>query len=125
MLNPCPSDHLAVVNTFDKLVENIAILGSALLFLPLIMMVIGVTLGHILGLTIKESKTMAIETSIQNSPMALTLAATISGGISSGVAELALPAAVYSITMYSVALPFVYLFRNWTGERDLNSAVLR
>ena len=112
---------LAIAKTFDQLVENFAQLGTGLLFLPFMMMVIGLTLSKLLGLSRKESKTLAIETSIQNSPLAIALAATIAGG--AGVLnELAMPAAVYSITMYIVALSFIVFFRKWDDEVPAKAA---
>lgn len=103
----------AIAKTFDKLMENFLQIGSGLLLLPLVMIVLSIIIGWLFKLTISETKTLAIETSAQNSPMAITLAATISGGIGMGLTELALPAAVYSVTMYLVALPSILLFRRW------------
>lgn len=103
----------AVAKTFDKLMENFLQIGTALLVLPLALMLVSLVIARLLRLTISESKTLAIETSVQNSPMAITLAATISGGVSMGLTELALPAAVYSVTMYLVVLPFITIFRRW------------
>lgn len=111
---------LAIAKTFDQLVENFAVLGSGLLTLPFIMMVIGIVISKVLGLSKRESKTLAIESSIQNSPLAIALAATIAGG--AGVLnELSMPAAVYSITMYIVALGFIFFFRRWNDETPVNT----
>ena len=111
---------LAIAKTFDQLVENFAVLGSGLLTLPFIMMVIGIVISKVLGLSKRESKTLAIESSIQNSPLAIALAATIAGG--AGVLnELSMPAAVYSITMYIVALGFIFFFRRWNDETPANT----
>ncbi|MCB2058850.1 MAG: bile acid:sodium symporter family protein [Novosphingobium sp.] len=110
----------AVAKTFDILVENFKIIGLGLMFLPFAMMVIGLVISRLFSLSIKESKTLAIEASIQNSPMAITLAATISGGMV--INELALPAAVYSMTMYLVALPFIFIYRSWNEESPYKKA---
>ena len=113
----------AIAKTFDKLLENFLQIGTGLMILPLAMALIGVLISYIFGLTVKESKTISIESSIQNSPMAITLA-TAFAGTSSGLPELALPAAVYSVTMYLIALPTVFIFRRWTGNAEANNLEL-
>ncbi|NNE51315.1 MAG: bile acid:sodium symporter family protein, partial [Sulfitobacter sp.] len=58
----------------------------------------------------QSRKTISIETGIQNATLGITLAAIISGQ-SEGFSTMALPSALYGITMYLVALPFVAWFR--------------
>ncbi|MBO9479614.1 bile acid:sodium symporter family protein [Shimia sp. R11_0] len=94
------------------LIENMPSLGYATMLLPFALILIGLTLSRLLGLTSTESKTVAIETSVQNSPLGITLAIVITG-TSTNFAEvpLALPSAMYSLTMYIVVLPFMLFFR--------------
>lgn len=96
----------------DVLIENMPSLGYATMLLPFALILIGLTLSRLLGLTSTESKTVAIETSVQNSPLGITLAIVITG-TSTNFAEvpLALPSAMYSLTMYIVVLPFMLFFR--------------
>lgn len=101
---------LVVLKSLDKLTGSFAQLGGALLFLPLAMIILGLAISRWFVLSQKESKTLAIETSIQNGPLAIAIAATISGG-GMVITELAMPAAVYSLTMYIVVLPFIFYFR--------------
>ncbi len=101
---------LVVLKSFDKLESSFPQIGASLLFLPLAMIILGLLISRGFALTQKESKTLAIETSIQNGPLAIAIAATISGG-EMVITELALPAAVYSLTMYIVVLPFIFYFR--------------
>ncbi len=112
----------AVAKTFDKLFENFLQIGAGLMLLPAVLILLGVVVGRLFGLPVRETKTLAIETSVQNSPMAITLAATISGGVGAGLTELALPAAVYSVTMYLVVLPSMLLFRRWQPTSPLRPA---
>ena len=109
---------LAIANSFERLVDSFAVIGGGLLFLPFIMMVIGIVVSRLFALNKKESKTLGIETSIQNGPLAIAIAATINDA-DLAITELALPAAVYSITMYFVALPFIFIFRNWGEENNV------
>ena len=62
------------------------------------------------GLSWTEMKTISVETGIQNSTLGITLAGLISG-VSDGFSAMALPSAVYGITMYLVALPFIFWVR--------------
>ncbi|CAM3851005.1 bile acid:sodium symporter family protein [Parendozoicomonas haliclonae] len=101
----------AFLSARETLADNMAEIGPGLVFLPVSMIVIGLLTGRITGFSRIESKTLAIEASIQNAPMAITLCVVITG--STGLPELALPAAIYSLTMYIVALPSVALFRRW------------
>lgn len=112
---------LAIANSFERLVDSFAVIGGGLLFLPFIMMVIGIIVSRLFSLSKKESKTLGIETSIQNGPLAIAIAATINDA-DLAITELALPAAVYSITMYFVALPFIFVFRNWGEQNNTSNA---
>ena len=77
----------------------------------LVLLLIGLGLAHLAGLTWPEAKTISIETGIQNSTLGITLAGLITG-VTEGFSTLALPSAVYGITMYAVALPFLWWFRS-------------
>ena len=74
-------------------------------------MALGLALAALAGLAWQARKTISIETGIQNATLGITLAAIISGQ-SEGFSTMALPSAVYGITMYLVALPFVAWFRS-------------
>ncbi|WP_422466929.1 MULTISPECIES: hypothetical protein [unclassified Endozoicomonas] len=102
----------AVASAAENVMTNFSQVVMGLLFLPIVMTCFGLILVRLSSLTRTESKTLAIEASIQNSPMALTLTVLISG-VSTGLPDLALPAAVYSLTMYAVAFPSVILLRRW------------
>jgi BASS family bile acid:Na+ symporter len=98
--------------------ENLATLGTATMLLPLILMIVALVVSRIFGLSRTEARTVGVETSVQNSPLGITLAIVITAG-STNFAEvpLALPSALYSITMYVIVLPFMFLFR-WTSRNE-------
>ena len=112
---------LAVANVFERLVANFAQIGTGILLMPFVLVVFALITSRLFGLDIRESKTLAVESSIQNSPLAIALAATITGG-TGFVGELAMPAAVYSITMYLVAIVFILFFRNWKPKSVVATA---
>jgi bile acid:Na+ symporter, BASS family len=101
----------ALAGNWALFVENLPRLGPALVTLNVVLMGLGLALAALAGLAWQARKTISIETGIQNATLGITLAAIISGQ-SEGFSTMALPSAVYGITMYLVALPFVAWFRN-------------
>ncbi|WP_425043660.1 bile acid:sodium symporter family protein [Primorskyibacter sp. S87] len=101
----------ALAGNWQLFVDNLASMGPALIALNLVLLLIGLGLAHLAGLTWPEAKTISIETGIQNSTLGITLAGLITG-VTEGFSTLALPSAVYGITMYAVALPFLWWFRS-------------
>ncbi|MCV6587384.1 MAG: bile acid:sodium symporter family protein [Marinibacterium sp.] len=102
----------------DVLIEYMPTLGYATMLLPFALVLVGLAISRIFGLNKTEGKTVSIETSVQNSPLGITLAIVITG-TSTNFAEvpLALPSALYSVTMYLVVLPVMFFFR-WTSRND-------
>ncbi|WP_422049780.1 bile acid:sodium symporter family protein [Shimia sp.] len=100
------------------IIDNMPTLGYATMLLPAVLVVMGLLVARLFGLNKTESKTVSIETSVQNSPLGITLAIVITG-TSTNFAEvpLALPSAMYSITMYVVVLPVMFLFR-WLSRDE-------
>lgn len=101
----------ALAGNWQLFVDNVAVLGPALIALNAGLMLLGLALARAGGLSWPETKTVSVETGIQNATLGITLAALISGQ-SEGFSTYALPAAVYGITMYLVAAPFVAWFRS-------------
>ncbi|WP_171173784.1 bile acid:sodium symporter family protein [Ruegeria sp. HKCCD8929] len=101
----------ALAGNWQLFVDNLGIMGAGLIALNLALLLIGLSIARAAGLSWDETKTISIETGIQNSTLGITLAALITN-TSTGFSPLALPAAVYGITMYAVALPFLFWFRS-------------
>ena len=101
----------ALAGNWQLFVDNLGIMGAGLISLNIVLLLIGLGLARAANLTWKESKTISIETGIQNATVGITLAALITG-TESGFSPLALPSAVYGIMMYAVAVPFLVWFRN-------------
>jgi len=100
----------ALAGNWALFVENVATLGPALIAMLAGLMLLGLGLARAASLSWPETKTISIETGIQNATLGIALAAIISGQ-SEGFSTFALPAAVYGILMYLVAAPFVAWFR--------------
>ncbi|WP_170460466.1 bile acid:sodium symporter family protein [Ruegeria arenilitoris] len=101
----------ALAGNWQLFVDNLGIMGAGLISLNLALLLIGLGLARVAKLSWNEAKTISIETGIQNSTLGITLAALITG-TESGFSPLALPSAVYGITMYAVAIPFIAWYRN-------------
>lgn len=101
----------ALAGNWQFFIENLSSIGAALIVLNITLLLIGLGLARIAKLTWDEAKTISVETGIQNSAMGITLAALITG-TTTGFSPLAVPAAVYGITMYVVVTPFILWFRN-------------
>ncbi|MEP6018078.1 MAG: bile acid:sodium symporter family protein [Paracoccaceae bacterium] len=100
----------AVAGNWTIFTENLITLGPALILLNVSLLLLGFALASGLGLTWGERKTISLEVGIQNATLGIALAALISG-TTQGFSTVALPSAVYGITMYLCALPFVAWFR--------------
>ena len=100
----------ALAANWQIFVENLATLGPALIAMNVALMLIGLLVARSLGLNWNEVKTVSIETGVQNATLGITLG-TIITGVADGFTAMELPPAVYGITMYFVALPFVLWFR--------------
>ena len=101
----------ALAGNWQFFIDNLGEMGAGLITLNIALLLIGLGLARVANLSWDESKTISIETGIQNSTLGITLAALITG-TETGFSPLALPAAVYGITMYAVVLPFLIWFRN-------------
>jgi len=101
----------ALASNWNTFLENLAVLGPALIVLNIVLVILGALLAKTIGLSFHSVKTVAIETGVQNSTVGITLATIIAGTAVEGFSTYALPSAVYGITMYFVTLPAILWFR--------------
>lgn len=100
----------AIATNWQLLQEQLASIGFELVFIIVILFALSILTSKAMNLSWFDTKTISIETSIQNSTTAITLAPIIMGV--STLPVIALPAAVYGVLMYVVALPVIALIRN-------------
>lgn len=100
----------AVASNWSLFVENLGSLGPALIVLNLVAMSLGLLAASLAGLNWAERKTVAVEVGIQNGTVGIALAPLIVGA-SGVIPAIGLPSAVYGVTMYLIALPFVLWLR--------------
>ena len=101
----------AIATNWQLLQEQLASIGLELVFIIVTLFIVSILTAKALKLSWFDTKTIAIETSIQNSTTAITLAPIIMG-TAVGLPAIALPAALYGVLMYVIALPVIALIRN-------------
>ncbi len=104
----------AIASNWALLQSQLANIGVELILIIMGLFVLSILTSQLFQLSWFDTKTIAIETSIQNSTTAITLAPIIMGTAAS-LPAIALPAAVYGVLMYVVALPVIALIRNKSG----------
>ncbi|MDE4455458.1 bile acid:sodium symporter family protein [Psychrobacter sp. DAB_AL62B] len=100
----------AIASNWQLLQEQLASIGLELVLIIVTLFALSILTSKAMQLSWFDTKTISIETSIQNSTTAITLAPIIMGV--STLPVIALPAAVYGVLMYVVALPVIFLIRN-------------
>jgi len=100
----------AIASNWQLLQTQFTQIGLELIFIIAILFAISILISRALKLSWFDTKTISIETSIQNSTTAITLAPIIMGV--STLPVIALPAALYGVLMYVVAMPVIFLIKN-------------
>lgn len=100
----------AIASNWQLLQSQLTQIGLELVFIIVILFALSMLISRVFKLSWFDTKTISIETSIQNSTTAITLAPIIMGV--STLPVIALPAALYGVLMYVIALPIIFLIRN-------------
>ena len=99
----------ALASEWDTFISNLDTLGPAIITLIIIMLFIGYNSAQWFSMSKKKAITIAIESSIQNATVGITIGNLILSQ-DTGLSILSLPSGVYGILMYLVCLPFVFWF---------------
>jgi BASS family bile acid:Na+ symporter len=94
----------AVVKERENLINYISELGPMVIVLNLATLAIGFYSARILGLNTKQSKTISIESGIQNGTLGIAIAATLIGN-----SQMTIPSAIYGILMFVTAGILIFL----------------
>ena len=97
--------------------SNLATLGPVAVLLNLLMLAIGLLSAKALRLDRTDATTISIETGVQNGTLAIAVGAIVAAMGSETLPPATVPAAVYSITMYFVCIPFVLARRRGDAIR--------
>lgn len=99
----------ALASEWDTFINNLYFLGPSILTLICLMLLIGYNSPKLFGIKNTQAITIAIESGIQNGTVGITIGNIILNE-SQGISILSLPSGVYSILMYIVCLPVIFLF---------------
>ncbi|MBB6461159.1 bile acid:sodium symporter family protein [Flammeovirga kamogawensis] len=108
-----------VVKERNNVVEYFTQAGSAALLLNGITMILGFLAARLFSLNVAQSKSIAIETGIQNGTMAITIAVGIMGRV-----DLSIAAGVYSLIMFFTSGILIFLFNKKTENSSSDSVEL-
>ena len=87
--------------------SNLGSLAPVSVVLNLAMLGLGLVSGQLLGLKHREATAISIESGVQNGTLAIAVGSFVAAGNGQVLPPETVPAAVYSITMYLVCVPFV------------------
>ena len=104
----------ALAKNWETFSSNLGTLGPVAVLLNIVMLILGLGSAKILKLDHRNATTISIESGVQNGTLAIavgTIVAAVEGKV---LPPVTVPAAVYSITMYLVCVPFVF----WRRRND-------
>ena len=102
----------ALAKNWEVFSSNLGTLGPIAVLLNVVMLLLGLVSAKALRLDKRDATTISIESGVQNGTLAIavgSIVATVDGEI---LPPETVPAAVYSITMYFVCVPFVFWRKN-------------
>ena len=98
----------AVAKNWAMFKEHSLDLAPVVLSINVTMMLLGFGLTKLAGAPLRQAATVAIESGVQNSTLAIVIALSMLKN-----EEMALPAAVYSVFMYLTGISFVFIMRRY------------
>ncbi|WP_270728142.1 bile acid:sodium symporter family protein [Shimia sp. Alg240-R146] len=104
----------ALATNWDLFMANIWTLGPVLMLLNALLLVLGVGVARLLGLSGPDGLCISVEMGVQNATLGITVAGMVAQA--SGIPEFAVPAALYGITMYIVTIPGMFILRSIFGK---------
>ena len=112
----------ALIKNWEVVSTNFVSLGPALIVLNMVLLGMGLLTSRAVGLNPFDSSTIGIESGIQNGTLGITVGNLILLTADETIGPMAVPAAVYGITMYLVSLPFVFWRRKVNGRFEATAA---
>lgn len=100
----------ALATNWSLFLDNLTRLAPAVVVLNASLLTLGFGVSIALGLSLKVSKTVSIETGIQNASLGIAVAAILLPD-ADGLGPYALASAMYGIMIYAVTLPVLVWFR--------------
>ena len=98
----------ALAKNWGVFSSNFGTLGPVAVLLNVVMLALGIASARMLRLEKRDATTISIESGVQNGTLAIAVGSLVAGVDGQVLPPETVPAAVYSITMYLVCLPFVF-----------------
>ena len=97
-----------LIGQWDVFIAYLPVLGPVLLLLNLLMLIIGLAVGHLLSLKKSQITSLSVEAGFQNGTIGIVVGSLISEElVQGGLSRFSLPSAVYSVLMLVTIVPFV------------------
>jgi BASS family bile acid:Na+ symporter len=106
----------ALVSEWQAFVENVKILGPAIVVLIVIMLLIGYFSSKLFKMKEPQAVSVAVATGIQNATVGIAIGNIILPA-AEGLSVFSLPSGVYGILMYLVGLPIVFAYVKFVWTR--------
>ena len=98
----------ALAKNWEVFSSNLGTLGPVAVLLSVVMLGLGLASAKALRLDDREATTISIESGVQNGTLAIVVGSIVAAVDGQVLPPETVPAAVYSITMYFVCVPFVF-----------------
>ena len=98
----------ALAKNWETFSSNLGTLGPVAVLLNIVMLILGLGSAKILKLDHRNATTISIESGVQNGTLAIAVGTIVVAVEGKVLPPVTVPAAVYSITMYLVCVPFVF-----------------
>lgn len=99
----------ALATNWELFTANMWSLGPVLMILNALLLVLGVGIAGLIGLSGPDGLCISVEMGVQNATLGIAVAGMVAQA--SGIPEYAVPAALYGITMYIVTIPGMFLLK--------------
>ncbi len=97
-----------LIGQWNVFIANLPTLGPILLLLNVIMLAVGLIVGHLLRLKKSQITSLSVEAGFQNGTIGIVVGSLISEElVQGGLSRFSLPSAVYSVLMLVTIIPFV------------------
>ena len=97
----------ALAKNWAVFAGNIGMLGPVAILLNLVLLAAGLMSAGMTKLDQRDASTISVESGVQNGTLAIAVGSIVAGSAGEVLPPVTLPAAVYSITMYLICVPFV------------------